>query len=135
MRIDGQCHCGHVRYEAEIDPGRVTICHCTDCQQLTGGAHRVTVMAATDALTLTAGEPRLYVKHSQSGRRRLLSFCPECGSPLFSTGEGEAAAVTGIRVGTINQRRALRPARQIWCRSALPWISDLDTLPGVEGDS
>jgi hypothetical protein len=135
MRIDGQCHCGHVRYEAEIDPGRVTICHCTDCQQLTGGAYRVTVMAATDVLRLTAGEPRLYVKHSQSGRRRLLSFCPECGSPLFSTGEGEAAAVTGIRVGTINQRRALRPARQIWCRSALPWISDLDTLPGVEGDS
>ena len=135
MRIDCQCHCGHVRYEAEIDPGRVTICHCTDCQQLTGGAYRVTVMAATVALRLTAGEPRLYVKHSQSGRRRLLSFCPECGSPLFSTGEGEAAAVTGIRVGTINQRRALRPARQIWCRSALPWISDLDTLPGVEGDS
>ncbi len=32
MRIDGQCHCGHVSYEAEIDPDRVSICHCTNCQ-------------------------------------------------------------------------------------------------------
>ncbi len=36
MRIDGQCHCGHIAYEAEIDPDRVSICHCRDCQQMTG---------------------------------------------------------------------------------------------------
>jgi hypothetical protein len=45
MKINGQCHCGAVRFEAEIDPGQVSICHCTDCQALTGsglprhGAH------------------------------------------------------------------------------------------------
>ncbi len=38
MQIDGQCHCGHVAYEAEIDPEQVGICHCTDCQALTGSA-------------------------------------------------------------------------------------------------
>jgi len=35
MRIDGQCHCGLISYEAEIDPEKVMICHCTDCQTLT----------------------------------------------------------------------------------------------------
>lgn len=134
MHIDGQCHCGHVKYEAEIDPGRVTICHCTDCQRLTGSAYRVTAVTDTDKIRLTANPPRLYTKYGQNGRPRLQYFCPECGSPLFTTGEGEAADVTGIRVGTINQRRELKPSRQIWCRSALPWINDLGGVPGVEQD-
>ena len=43
MKIDGSCHCGAIRYEAEVDPGGVSICHCTDCQKLTGSAFRVTV--------------------------------------------------------------------------------------------
>jgi hypothetical protein len=134
MHIDGQCHCGHVRYEAEIDPESVTICHCSDCQRLTGGAYRVTVTAASDKVKLTASPPKLYTKYAQSGRARLLSFCPECGSPLFSTGEGKYAARTGIRIGTINQRRELTPRKQIWCRSALPWIHELAGVPGVEQD-
>ncbi len=28
MQIDGRCHCGHVTYQADIDPQRVSICHC-----------------------------------------------------------------------------------------------------------
>jgi hypothetical protein len=44
MHIDGQCHCGRVAYQAEIDPERVSICHCTDCQTLTGSPYRVTVI-------------------------------------------------------------------------------------------
>jgi len=31
MRVDGGCLCGQVSYEAEVDPARVAICHCTDC--------------------------------------------------------------------------------------------------------
>ena len=45
MHIDGGCHCGFIKYEAEIDPNAVRICHCTDCQTLTGSAYRVTVAA------------------------------------------------------------------------------------------
>jgi hypothetical protein len=36
MKIDGGCHCGTVTYRADIDPGQVSVCHCTDCQTLTG---------------------------------------------------------------------------------------------------
>ncbi|MEJ0023213.1 MAG: GFA family protein, partial [Alphaproteobacteria bacterium] len=27
-------------YEAEIDPAMVGICHCTDCQMMSGSAYR-----------------------------------------------------------------------------------------------
>ena len=34
MHVDGSCHCGDITYAAEIDPAKVIICHCTDCQTL-----------------------------------------------------------------------------------------------------
>ena len=46
MKVDGQCHCGNVTYEADIDPERASICHCTDCQALTGSPYRVTVICS-----------------------------------------------------------------------------------------
>ena len=132
MKIDGQCHCGHVTYEAEIDREQVSICHCTDCQILTGSPYRVSVRAARDDIVMTGKEPRTYVKIAENGNRRLQLFCPECGSPIFTTGEGAAAEQWGIRWGSIRQRRELPPKRQIWCRSALPWIDDVSSLPGKE---
>ena len=134
MQIDGHCHCGHVRYEAEIDPEQVSICHCTDCQQLTGSAFRVTVLTEAGNVRLTANPPKLYQKRGDNGRLRLQYFCPECGSPLFTTGEGEDAAIWGIRLGSITQRQALTPRRQLWCRSALAWVGDIAALPGSDGD-
>ena len=61
MKIDGSCHCGAIRYEAEIDPGDVSICHCVDCQKLTGSAFRLTVAGKEENFRLTAGTPKVYV--------------------------------------------------------------------------
>ena len=134
MRIDGQCHCGHVRYEAEIDPERVSICHCTDCQTLTGSAYRVTVLTGRGNIHQTGQAPKVYVKTGDNGGKRLQYFCPACGSPVFTTGEGRDGETWGIRWGSIRQRRHLVPRRQIWCRSALPWIDKVAGLPGRETD-
>ena len=132
MKIDGRCHCGHVTYEAEVEPDRVSICHCTDCQMLTGSAFRVTVLTSKANIRLTGGEPKLYAKTGDNGRKRLQFFCPECGSPLFTAGEGDEADDWGIRWGSIRQRRALPPRQRIWCRSAPSWLGSLGDLPGKE---
>jgi len=134
MKIDGSCHCGHVTYEAEIDPERVSICHCTDCQMLTGSAYRVTAPTPAANVRLTGNPPKLYTKTGDNGRKRLQYFCPECGSPLFTAGEGEDAEEWGIRWGSIRQRHALAPKRRIWCRSAPPWVATIGDLPGRETD-
>ena len=84
MRVDGGCHCGNITYVAEIDPDRVRICHCADCQNSTGSAYRVNVPAARDAFELRGGKPRIYVKTAESGSRRAQGFCPECGTPIYS---------------------------------------------------
>ncbi|MBA8801315.1 GFA family protein (plasmid) [Agrobacterium pusense] len=134
MHIDGACQCRKITYEAEIDPQDVAICHCTDCQRLTGSAYRVTVSTHRNRFQITSGTPRLYVKSADNGRRRLQFFCADCGSPVYTTGEHEDAEQIGIRLGTVNQRQELRPRSQIWCSSALPWAQSLTDLPGRAKD-
>jgi hypothetical protein len=129
MQIDGQCHCGRIAYEAEIDPVRVSVCHCTDCQALTGSPFRVTVLCDGGLVRLTRGTPKIYAKTGDNSGTRFQHFCPDCGSPLFTSGEGGPLDF-GIRWGSIRQRRELKPKRQIWCRSAAPWIHALAELPG-----
>ena len=113
---------------------QVSICHCTDCQMLTGSPYRVTVTTSRDRLQLTGNPPKVYAKTGDNGRRRFQSFCSQCGSPLFTTGEGAEAEEWGIRWGTIRQRHQLTPKRQIWCRSAQPWIHTIGLLPGNPTD-
>jgi len=130
MKIDGGCHCGRIGYEAEIDPADVAICHCTDCQTLSGSAFRIVVPARKESFRIT-GEPKVYVKTADSGNRRAQAFCPECGTPLFATAPSDPQ-VYSIRLGTARQRAALPPRKQIWTRSALSWVvqpSALSALP------
>ena len=132
MQVQGSCHCGAITFEAEIDPEKVRICHCTDCQQLSGTAFRVMVPCPEQQFHLTRGEPRIYIKTAESGRKRQQAFCDKCGSPLYATSDEPAGARSfGIRIGTLAQRRQLAPKRQFWFRSALPW---LPVLPGATGD-
>ena len=132
MHVDGRCHCGFITFEAEIDPEKVAICHCTDCQTLTGSAFRTFARSLEGGFRLRSGEPKIYVKTGDSGAKRLHAFCPECGTPIYSTPEGDGPKVYSIRVGTCCQRYELAPRRQNWCRSAQPWIGATASLPASE---
>ena len=46
MHITGACHCRAIRYEADVLATSVSICHCSDCQILTGAAFRISIPAA-----------------------------------------------------------------------------------------
>lgn len=123
MKVTGRCHCGEIAYEAEIDPERVYLCHCTDCQNMSGAPYRANVPARVDDLNLR-GNPKIYVKTADSGNKRALAFCGNCGSALYST-TVESPRVYMLRVGAIVQRAQLVPKHQGFCRSAMPWAMDI----------
>ena len=129
MKVDGSCHCGNIEFEAEVDANTVVVCHCTDCQTLTGSAFRVIVPAKTESFRMRGGSPRIYVKLAESGAKRVQAFCPGCGTPLYSSTEVDPTHLF-IRLGAIRQRASLRPTAQIWRRSAVTWLEDLDSVPG-----
>jgi hypothetical protein len=132
MKIDGGCHCGYITYEAEVDPDNVIVCHCTDCQTLSGSAYRTVAFVREGSFKLLSGEMKTYIKIADSGNERAQTFCPECGSPIYAASVGEGPQRLGIRVGTARQRAELRPAKQYWCRSARDWVADLGAVPKVE---
>jgi|SRR5437899_7125541 len=100
------------------DPIRVRISHCRICLRR--------------YLQLLSGKLKIYVKTGESGTKRPQSFCPECGTPIYSSTIGEGPKVHVIRVGTARQRDQLVPKVQLWCRSSQIWLNDLSTVPKIE---
>lgn len=125
MKIDGACHCGAITYEAETDPEQVVICHCTDCQTLSGSAFRTITPVPEASLKFLTGEPKIYEKIAESGNRRQQAFCANCGSQLYSATPDDGPKDIYMRVGTIRQRAELTPQLETWCRSKLPWLGTL----------
>jgi hypothetical protein len=137
MQVDGACMCGHIQYEAEVDPEKVTICHCTDCQVHGATAFGLVVSVAEGGFRLRAGTLKVYVKTAESGNKRAQAFCPECGTRIHASDANGSEGVArpgpfSLRLGTVRQRDQLPPKRQIWRRSALSWTKDLDTVPSYE---
>jgi hypothetical protein len=127
MDIEGACHCGKISYAAEIDPERVVICHCTDCQTSSGAPYRANVPAPAGTFTLR-GQPKEYVKTAASGNKLVVAFCGDCGSALYSA-KLENPAFFNLRLGAVKQRAQLTPKAQFWCGSAMPWVMDISRIP------
>ena len=132
MKVHGTCSCGFITFEAEIDPGKVAICHCTDCQILSGSAFRTVVPAAKAGFRLLAGQPKVYVKTAESGNKRVQAFCEKCGTPIYSSAVDDPP-VYSIRVGTARQRAALLPRLEVFRKSALVWNPGLDGTKRFDG--
>ena len=73
------------------------------------------------------------MKTAESGNKRQQSFCPECGTPIFSTSpDDNPHKVHVLRVGSVRQRDQLVPQRQSWGRSSQTWLGEMASLPKAE---
>ena len=129
MKVNGECHCGYISYRAEVDPERVIICHCTDCQTLSGSAYRTVAPIEDGTFELTSGEMKTYIKTADNGALRSQTFCPECGSPIYAGPADTNSTMLGLRVGTLAQRDQLPPKSQYYSDSAQDWVQDISVLP------
>lgn len=131
MKIDGGCHCGAIAFEAEADPATASICHCTDCQAITGTAFRVNISVPAAQFKLLKGEPARYLKTTaDSGNPRLQTFCQNCGTQIYATAAVDNPPAYTLRVGTLSQRDQIVPKSQNWTQSAQKWLAGLAELPG-----
>ena len=80
---EGGCLCGKVRYKAAAEPLRVTICHCTFCQRVTGSAFLVEPIFRIEDVVFSGTAPRTYDHRSDGSHKRVtLHFCDNCGTTL-----------------------------------------------------
>ncbi|MEO6800994.1 MAG: GFA family protein [Rhodanobacter sp.] len=102
-------------------------CHCRDCQQSSGAPFASGVVVPAQSVQVT-GSPKTYSVRASSGGSTTRSFCPGCGSPLFTTGEA-MPDFTSIRFTTFDDSSDFHPALDIWTSSAAPWVCMNEALP------
>lgn len=104
----GGCLCGAVRLEVSCEPYRVGICHCLDCRRHHGAVFSAFAVFPADAVTIT-GETKTY------GDR---SFCPVCGSSVFSRSADEVE----VHLGALDAPDQAKPTYELWTRRREAWL-------------
>jgi len=107
-QFTGGCLCGDVRIEATGRPYRVGLCHCLDCRKHHGSLFHAFAIFPREAVTIE-GETGEY-----AGR----SFCPRCGSSVFSRTGDE----TEVALGALDAPDQLTPTYELWTERREAWL-------------
>ena len=118
---EGGCACGAVRYRLLEDPLELHVCHCTNCQTVTGSAFVMCMPVHTRSLELLKGNPKPFTFKSRDGLSKCNRRCPDCGSCVWGVIDG-LAEVVALQPGTLDDTSWLEPIAHIWTNSAQPWV-------------
>ena len=129
--ITGGCLCQAVRYRITAEPLATRICWCRVCQYLSSGNGSVNLRFARSAVSVE-GRVREYQSIADSGNRMRRSFCPTCGTPMFSESDALPDLFV-VRAGTLDEPQTAKPSLNIWTRSAPAWARLDPDLPAIEG--
>ncbi len=128
MPITGGCLCGQVRYEIAAEaPNAARQCWCRVCQYFSAGGGTINAMFDKAAIRVV-GDTRVFTSVADSGAIMRRSFCPSCGTPLFSEADPRPNVII-VRAGTLDDPNLARPASIIWTRSAPKWACFDPALP------
>lgn len=118
--ISGRCLCGGVTYEYGGSVGPANYCHCEDCRKCTGSAFDIGVRFDLAGFSVTSGTTNGFTKCGSSGRQLTCHFCPECGSPSFTSSPRHPGYLY-VKAGTLDDPMLVKPKHQNWVGSAVPW--------------
>jgi hypothetical protein len=107
-QVTGGCLCGSVRLVATGMPYRVGLCHCLDCRKHHGALFHASAIFPQDAVTI----------EGDSGDYQCRSFCPRCGSSVFSRSDDEIE----INLGSLNSPDRFVPTYELWTIRRESWL-------------
>ena len=116
---EGGCQCGQIRYRLEESGGRLTACHCRDCQRQSGSAFGLSLNVPSKALRLLSGKLEKFTVICDSGRTKDCAFCGRCGTRIY---HADGAGEISIKAGTLDDTSRLRPEAHYWTKRKQPWI-------------
>ena len=135
MKINGSCQCGKITFCAEANPENVHLCHCNECQAISGSPFRWSVTVSESDYELLSGAPKIFVKKiSEEGFESHQVFCPDCASPLYATSNRPGPRNFHVRLGTVEERAQFVPRKQYWHEENQSWIYKLTDVPAVNGE-
>lgn len=125
--FSGGCACGAIRYVCASAPVAMLNCHCRDCQRSSGAPFASGVVVRVSDTEIN-GTPKAYSVRAGGGRLTTRSFCPACGTPLFTRGDAVPEFMS-IRFPTLDDQSGFQPLLDIWTSSAQPWVCLSQAIP------
>lgn len=117
----GGCLCGAVRYEVRGEPFKSGLCHCADCRKVTGTAF----------LAYADWRPEQFSHEGEVGTYHGRSFCPQCGSRVFSISDDQVE----IYLGSLDDApNGIAPQVEGWCKRREPWLPVIPGMPMAAED-
>jgi hypothetical protein len=129
-RITGRCFCGAVQFHFDDMPIARRACWCRDCQYLSSGNASINAIFKTATFAVT-GKVSDYISTADSGNIMRRSFCPNCGTPLFSRAMNRPDLMV-VRGGALDDPALSRPESYIWTASVPDWGLYDEALPNCE---
>ena len=108
--VTGQCHCGSVKYKAQLPIVSSDYCNCLACQKATGSFEVPFVAVYADKFQILSGQIASFRADHGEGcdADGTWYFCPKCGTQIYWK-EDEAEALT-IFAGTLDDIRLFQSA-------------------------
>jgi hypothetical protein len=117
------CRCGALRATCTGEPGRISVCHCLNCQKRSGSAFAAQARWP-DAQVNIEGEPHSWTCTAESGNRATFHFCPICSATIAYTSEG-MPGVTAIPIGAFADPDFPSPRVSVYEERKHRWIAIL----------
>jgi hypothetical protein len=127
--IRGACLCGTIRYEIENRFNRFFLCHCKQCQKISGSDHTSNLFAETDRLTWLTGEDQI-TRFNYHGRGFTNAFCKLCGSGVPYLNQSGTAIV--VRAGSLDGEPLFENASKIFVSERAQWSEKSTGAVGYE---
>jgi hypothetical protein len=124
--LTGGCQCGAIRYSVSVEPRFSLICHCRQCQHLTGTGHAAQ-FAVSFASTVIEGTLSFYDLTADSGNAVRNGFCRDCGTPILKISAAMPDAFV-IHAGSMDDPGKFKPDFVVFDHAKQPWDHVDDSL-------
>jgi hypothetical protein len=114
----GECNCGAVKFEIDMELSKVFMCHCSICRRATGSNGIAVLVVPNEKLRWVQGEEHIATWKKPNTEWQTW-FCRICGSPV--PGENDPKTMF-VPAGTITSGGdALKVVHHIWVGSKAAW--------------
>jgi hypothetical protein len=127
-KYTARCACGAVKFEFNVDPTFIAVCHCLDCKKASGGEAATFFGVPEDDFNLISGKPKAFHYIAASGKGLDRNFCPECGARVFSTNLESFPGLVFVTLGSLDRPELITPKLEMFTKRRLKWAKPLDVL-------
>ncbi|MCL6417677.1 GFA family protein [Aestuariirhabdus sp. Z084] len=117
-KVTGACLCGAVTFELKKEFQQFHLCHCKQCQKISGSAHVSNLFTRPENICWLTGVDQVK-RFDVPGRSISNVFCQDCGSSVpYVSASGKALIVPA---GSLNEAPDMTPQDNIFWAERAEW--------------